>query len=82
MRKAIARAKVKYYVDSPAQSCTYVASIVHPFFPTQVTQAVAEAVRIADANLDYARSMLSLAEVQSATEQKGKHRPPDARVAQ
>ena len=32
MRKAIARAKVKYYVDSPAQSCTYVASIVHPFF--------------------------------------------------
>ena len=26
--------------------------------------------------------MLSLAEVQSAKEQKGKHRPPDARVAQ
>ena len=84
MRKAIARAKVKYYVDSPAQSCTYVASDRASlfFFPTQVTQAVAEAVRIADANLDYARSMLSLAEVQSAKEQKGKHRPPDARVAQ
>ena len=27
-------------------------------------------------------SMLSLAEAQSAREQKGKHRPPDARVAQ
>ena len=48
----------------------------------QVTEATAEAVRLAEADFDYAQSMLSLAEAQSAREQKGKHRPPDARAAQ
>ena len=48
----------------------------------QVTEATAEAVRLAEADFDYAQSMLSLAKAQSAREQKGKHRPPDARAAQ
>ena len=48
----------------------------------QVTEATAEAVRLAEADFDYAQSMLSLAEAQSAREQKGKDRPPDARAAQ
>ena len=45
-------------------------------------EVAAEAVRLAEADFDYAQSMLSLAEAQSAREQKGKHRPPDARAAQ
>ena len=48
----------------------------------QVTEAAAEAVRLAEADFDYAQSMLGLAKAQSAREQKGKHRPPDARAAQ
>ena len=39
-------------------------------------------MRLAEADFDYAQSMLSLAEAQSAREQKGKDRPPDARAAQ
>ena len=49
---------------------------------SESTEALAEAVRLAEAEFDYAQSMRSLAEAQSAREQKGKHRPPDARAAQ
>jgi hypothetical protein len=48
----------------------------------EVTQAATKAVRLADAEVEFAVSMLSLAQAQSAKEQKDKHRPPDARVAQ
>ena len=49
---------------------------------SESTEALAEAVRLAEADFDYAQSMLSSVKAQSAREQKGKHRPPDARAAQ
>ena len=48
----------------------------------EVTQAATKAVRLADADLEYAATTLSLAQGQIAKEQKDTHRPPDARVAQ
>ena len=81
LRKAIARAQVRRAPPLTARPPSRV--MAHYFLlQAQVTEATAEAVRLAEADFDYAQSMLSLAKAQSAREQKGKHRPPDARAAQ